>query len=316
MKIVVLNQSFLTETHISKLRSLGELEVFDNTSDEETAIKRLQNADIAIVDCFIAPLGQRVLESTKNLKFISLNSTGYNGIDLVAAKNKSIVVSNVPGFATQSVAELAIGLIFAVNRKIPLGNSAMRDRPFETDPGNTDHVNSYSGFDLQGKTLGVIGLGAIGQRVAKMGNGLDMKVVGWDRKYKKVKDVTPADLKDLFKLSDVISINLALNKETNGLISKELLGLMKPSAILINTSRGGVVDELALYEVLKDKKIAGAGLDVIVKWERTNPLLQLPSVVLTPHLGWLTNDSLHNLPDIIIGNIESYIRGDPKNIVS
>lgn len=314
MNISILNECFFTKEHLDKLRSFGNLTIYEDTTTEEEAIKRLRDADIAIADCLIAPLNRKVFDSVNNLRFLSLNTTGYDAVDLQAAKEKGIKVANVPGFATDSVAEQAIALMFGVIRKVALGDKAMRKNPFQIDPGKKEE-QKFLGFNVRGKTLGVVGLGAIGQRVAELGKGLGMNVIGYNRTVKDLADVKMVSLEELLKDSDVISVNLKLTPETEYIIAEKELSLMKPTAIIVNTARGKHIDTKALYEALSSDKIAGAGLDVIEDWVDSNPLLKLDNVVLTPHEGFFTKESLTNLADIIINNVESFVQGQPINLV-
>ena len=315
MKIVILNECFFLYTHINQLKSLGDLEIFEDTTTEEDAINRLKDADIAIADCLIAPLNKKVLESTNKLKFLALNTTGYDAVDLKTADAKGIKVSNVPGFATDSVAEHTIALMFAVIRKIAYGDKVMRINPFQIDPGKKEE-QKFLGFNIAGKTFGVIGLGAIGQKIAELGNALGMNVISYNRTPKEIANVTMVSLEELLKNSDVVSINLQLTPETEYIIGEKELNLMKPSAIIINTARGKHIDSKALYNALSSGKIAGAGLDVIEDWTKDNPLLKLDNVVFTPHEGFFTKESLKNLSDIILKNVESFVNVNPINLVS
>lgn len=315
MKIVVLNESFLTKSHIEQLNQLGEVVVYDSTDTEKKASQRLKDVDIAVIDGFICPLNATVLSSSNQLKFITLNHTGYDMVDMDSANNKGIKIANVPGFSTESVAEHVIALMFAVVRHIPQANKEMHKRPFEIDPAN-EYQKKYLGFNVLDKTLGIIGLGSIGRRVAELGNGLGMKVVGCNRTAKDIPNVELLSLKDLLKRSDVVSINLALSPEVEYIIGEKELSIMKPSSIIINTARGKHINTQALYNALKEKKIFAAGLDVLEDWSDDNPLVKLDNVVLTPHEAFFTEESLHNMADIIINNIKAFVQGNPSNIVN
>ena len=210
MKIGVLNECFLSEKHLNRLKALGEVIVFKNTKTEEEAIEKLKGLDVAIIDGFICPPTAKVLESTDKLKLIVLPHTGYFMVDLETAKKKGIKVANAPGFSKQAVAELVIGLMFAVNRKISLMDRDMRENPFESDPGNIEHRNRYWGFDIKGKTMGIIGLGRIGSTVAELALGLGMKVIANNRSPKTMSGVEIVSKEEVLKKSDVVSINVLL----------------------------------------------------------------------------------------------------------
>ncbi|MDO8565249.1 MAG: NAD(P)-dependent oxidoreductase [bacterium] len=317
MKIVVLNECFLNEDHMKRLKSLGEVIVFDNTTTEEQAIKRLKEVDVAIWDGFICPPTAKVLETADKLKLLVLPHTGYFMVDLETANKKDIKVANAPGFSKQAVAELVIGLMFAVNRKIPLMDRDMRENPFESDPGNVEHQNRYWGFDIKGKTMGIIGLGRIGSKVAELALGLGMSVIANNRSPKTMDGVEMVSKEEVLKRSDVVSINVTSGADTKNLISQKELDLMKPTAILINVDQGPMVDTEALYNALKDKKIGGAGLDQVAGLTKDHPILKLDNLVFTGHAGSSTNESFRvNLPELVVSAVEGFIAGSPKNIVN
>jgi D-3-phosphoglycerate dehydrogenase / 2-oxoglutarate reductase len=168
MKIVVLNEVFLQKNHIKRLRDLGEVEMYSDTDSEEKAIDRVKGAAIIIADPFVTPLNKNVIEAASNLKLIDLSVIGYDLVDVETANKKQVRIANIPGFSTQAVAELAIGLMLSLMRNIPLADKEMRKQPFEVDAGNPSH-KPFKGRELKGKTLGIVGLGRIGQQVAQWG---------------------------------------------------------------------------------------------------------------------------------------------------
>ncbi len=315
MKIAILNESFFKKSHLDALRVLGDLTIYENTDTEEKAIERLRGVEIAISDCFIAPLNKKVLENADALKFLAISSTGYDLVDVSTAKNRGIQVANVPRYSTEAVAEHAIALMLAVNRKIPAGDVVMRQVPFQIDPASQEQ-KKYLGFNLQGKTLGIVGLGSIGLRVAQIGIGFGMKVLAYNRSQKNIAGIKQVSLEELLKESDIVSLHLPLTPETENLITAERLEMMKPTAILINTAGGKIVDESALISTLQSHKITGAGLDTIVEWKESNPLLKLENVVLSPKSAFFTNESLDNCADIIVTNVKSFVDGKAVNIVN
>lgn len=315
MKIAILNDCQFTHQHLSRLRELGEVAIFEDTTSESDAIKRLNGVDIAIVDQFLVPYNQKVLESASNLKLLVLNTTSFSMVDLNVAKAKGIMVTNVPGYSTQAVAELAIGLMFAVNRKMAVGDREFRQKPFEVDLGNKEQQR-YCGFDLKGKTLGVIGLGKIGKAVGEMALGLGMSVVYTNRSPQSVSQMKSLSLDELLTASDVVVMTAPLNDSTKGLIGKDQLAKMKKSAIFINISPGKVFDTEALFEALKNNQIGGAGLDIVAGLTENHPLLKLENVVFTPHVGFYTKESMANLPAMIMDDVESFLKGKPVNIVN
>jgi len=315
MKIVILNESFLQEEHLQKLRQLGEVEVYTDTGDEQTAIERLKTADVAVADCWLTPLNSTVLSQVPQLRYLVVNSTGYDQVDLAAARAHNISIANVPGFSTEGVAEHAIALLFAITRHITVADKAMHRKPFQIDPADTAN-NVFTGIDLRGKTIGVIGLGNIGTRIAELAQGLGMHVIGYNRTPRSIPGVKNVTFGELIAQSDVVSLSTALHEEIKDLINAAVLQKMKPTAYLINTARGGLVNESDLAAALQQGTIAGAGLDVITDWSLDNPLLQCENVVLTPHLAFFTAESLQNMANIIVANIEGFAEGQQPNVVN
>jgi len=317
MKIAVLNECFLSEDHINRLKALGEVIIFKNTKTEDEAIERLKGIDIAIWDGFVCAPTVKILETTDQLKIIVLPHTGYFMVDLEVANKKGIKVANAPGFSKQAVAELVIGLMFAVNRKISLMDRDMRANPFESDPGSIEHQNRYWGFDIKGRTMGIIGLGRIGSTVATLAMGLGMKVIANNRSPKTMYGVEMVSKEELLKRADVISINVTSGADTKNLISAKELSLMKLTAILINVDQGPMVDTEALYNALNNKKISGAGLDQVSGLNKDHPLLKLDNVVFTGHAGSSTNESFRvNLPELVVSAVEGFVGGKPVNITN
>ncbi|HEY0908206.1 MAG TPA: NAD(P)-dependent oxidoreductase [Candidatus Paceibacterota bacterium] len=315
MKIAILNHCYFTPDHIESLKKIGEVVEHPNTTTAQDAVDRIGDAEIAIADCFEIPLNKEFFSGVKNLKYLCLNTTGYNLVDIDSAKQHGITVSNLPGFSTEAVAEHAIALMFAVSKNIIAGDQAMRGRPFQLNPANRAH-DKYIGTNLNGKTLGVIGLGKIGSRIAELGKGLGMKVIAYNRTPKDLPGVKSASIEEICAKSDVIAPAVAYSTQLKGLISEKLIKTMKPSAIIVNIARGELIDEAAMTNALQNKKLAGLGADVITDWSPNNPLLGLENVVLTPHMAFLTDESLKNMADIIVSNIRSFASGKAINVVN
>lgn len=314
MKIGILNESYLSEQNINELKSIGEVEIYPETNTEKDAIDRIKDKEVIIVDIFVCPLTNSILEKAKNLKLIAINSTGYDKIDLYYLKKRGITLCNCPGFSTDSVAEQVFALILATIRRLIIGDRDFRRKPFETLPGFNDH-EIYRGFNLKGKTLGVIGAGSIGRRVLEIGRGFGMNLIFYNRTKKQIVGAEQRSLDEILIKSDIVSINLPMSDETKNLINKEKLKLMKKSSILINTSRGKIVNTNDLYKSLLNKEIFGAGLDVIDSIDDNKDLLQLDNVVFSPHSAWFTKESLDNLGKIVTDNILSFFKGNGKSII-
>lgn len=315
MKIAILNRVFLTQKHIDRLKNLGEVIFHTDTDTDEKAIEHLKDIDIAIVDGFICPLNSNVLSNASNLKYVTIQATGYDRIDLQAASQKKIKISNVPTYSSQSVAELAIGLMFAVARKIPLSDKKMRADFFEIDP-RYDLYNQFVGIEIKGKTMGILGYGQIGSKVAAMAKGLGMEVLCFTKHPEENNWIKFLSLQETLSKSDIVSIHLPLTKETENILSQKEFELMKTEAILINTARGKHVDTQALYEALKSGQIGGAGLDLVADADENHPIFKLENVVFTPHLAFFTDDSLRNLADTVVENVETFIKGSPINLLN
>ena len=316
MNITILHNCWLGQPHLARIRKHGRLILYQETSSEKDAIKRLHDAHVAVINCSLLPITARMLESAKHLKYISLVSTGFDPVDVDYAKLHGITISNLPTYGTESVAEHAISLMFALCRHITRLDMLFRKKPYEINflPEPTAH--QYCATNLHGKTLGIIGIGRIGERVAQIAQTLGMKVLSYDAFPRNIKGVNGVTLKKLLRESDVITIHSPLNKETKGMIGKNEIALMKASSVFINTARGGLVDEDALYKALKHRRIAGAGLDVMANLKKDNPLLALPNVVFTPHSAWYSDQSCSNIAETVTENIESFIKGQPINVIS
>ena len=315
MQIAILNDSSFEESHLVRLRELGTLVIHDETTSQEQAVARVKGVEIALVDGFKMPVSRAVIESGARLRLLALNSTAFHMVDLEAANERGVKISSVPGYATEAVAEHAIALMLAVVRSIPRGDAAMRANPFQIDASNRDHER-FLGFDLRDKTLGVIGLGAIGTRVAELGLGFGMKVLAYNRSRRSMDGVDLVTLDEVLCRSDVVSVNLALGPDTEDIISDRELSLMKPSAVLINTADGKHVNTRALYRALKERRILAAGLDVLAEWDMTNPLLTLDNIVLSPQSASWTREACANLAELVVSTVEAFARGQPINLVN
>lgn len=258
-------------------------------------------------DGYIAGLDdvtEKVLSQCKKLKIVSRYGAGVDRVDLKAAKENGILVTNTPGVNAVAVAELAFGLILSLARKIPA-----LDR--KTKAG--EWVRS-TGMELQGKTIGILGLGAIGKNLARYAQGFSMNVMAYDpfinEAYAKEHNITVATFDEVIRNSDVISLHLPLTNETKHLIDKNAIHQMKPGAIIINTSRGGIIDEAAAYEALKDNRLGGLGLDAFeVEPPKESPLFELDNVVVTPHTGAHTKEATDNMGDLAVDNLINVLSG-------
>ena len=293
-----------------EFEELGHEIIFhtDRNEKEEELIKRAEGADAIIVSNI--PITKNFLDHCPNLSMISVAFTGVDHIDMQACNERNILVSNAAGFSTESVAELTIGMIISVYRKIVGGDAITR---FGGDRAG------FLGTELNGKTLGLIGAGAIGLRVAEIAKAFGCKVLAYSRTKKEIEGVKFVDKETLLKESDIVSLHTPLTPETKDMIAHEELKAMKDSAILINTARGPVVNSQALCEALENGEIAGAAVDVYEKeppLEKEHVLLSAPNLIALPHLAYATNESFDKRINIVVENIRLWLEGKPRNIMN
>jgi D-3-phosphoglycerate dehydrogenase len=300
--------------HLDPLRRLGELVVSPgHPRDRADFIERVKDADVVILDYTL--MDEEVLARCPRLKFVAFLGIGYAScIDIEAATRRGIVVSNTPDYGATSVAEHALGMILALTRHIATAYLSLREGRWE--PGR------FQGTELRGKTLGLVGLGPIGQEMARLGAGIGMSLVGWTR------NATPdrarhglvlVPLEEVFGRADVVSIHLSLRPETERLVSRSLLSRMRPEAFLVNTARARVVDNEALAELLRAGRIAGAAFDVFDEEPvppGPHPLRDLPNVLVTPHIGYNTREASLNMLNIAIATVEAHLRGERLHVVN
>jgi D-3-phosphoglycerate dehydrogenase len=311
MKIVVVDHVYLEEDHIDKLRSTGDLEIFGEPPKTPDELKeRIESADIVIVGW--SNLTKDVIDSAKKLKMISIWATTCHYADLEAAKERSIVVTHVPGYATEAVAEHTFALLLAATRRLPSADNHVRRGGFDWRP--------FGGVELHEKALGIIGTGSIGCRVAEIAKAFKMRIFAYD-KYPNMKRAEEigmkyVDLHTLLKESDFVTLHVTLTPETERLIGKKEIEVMKKGAVIINTSQGKVIDEKALIDALKSGKISFAGLDVFEEEPpaKDNPLFKLDNTILSPHIGFHTVEAKKRCTDICIDNVVKFLGGHPQNV--
>lgn len=274
---------------------------------DEEKIQRAKEADILIVSNL--PLKENVLAQCNNLKMISVAFAGVDHIDMEFCHNNNILVSNAADYSTISVAELTISMILSLYRRILWGDTRTRQ---------SEGRSGFLGKELFGKTVGLIGLGRIGQQVAKYIQAFGCYTIAYNRTQKNIPGIEQKSLKEILQQSDIISIHVPLTSETRGLLGKEELTSMKNDAILINTARGPIVDYSALAEILNKREIAGAALDVYEKEppiDQNHPILSAPNTLLLPHLGFATEEAIEKRSKIIIDNINKWLENNPQNVM-
>lgn len=295
------------------LEQLGSLAVYERTAENEV-ISRCKGAEIVFTNK--TPLSEQTLRSLPGLKYIGVLATGYNVVDVQTADELGITVCNVPSYSTMSVAQNVFAHILDITNSVAHYTEEVKKGKWSNckDFCFTDTVLT----ELSGKQLGIIGYGAIGEQVAKIGMAFGMNVVAYtSRSAESIAPVLKVNLDTLFKTSDVVSLHCPLTENTYHIVNREKLDMMKKSSILINTGRGPLVDEQALYEALRDGKIAAAGVDVLSVEPPTheNPLLKAPNIRITPHISWATVEARKRLLDISVENLRAFLAGEPINVV-
>jgi len=316
MKIVVTDGATLNpgDLNWNRLEKLGDCQIYERTAPEET-VPRCKSADIAVTNKVV--FDRSIIESLPSLKCISVTATGYNIIDVEAARDNNVVVMNVPEYGTPSVAQMAFALLLELTQHV--GHHSKTVHKGKWSACNNFCYWDYPLVELGGLKMGIVGFGRIGRRAAKLAKAFGMKVLAYD-------PISPVDeegveqvnLQTLFSESDVVSLHCPVTAETEEFVNKEHLNKMKKSAFLINTSRGQLVNEQDLADALNSGRIAGAGLDVlsIEPPKADNPLQNAKNCYITPHIAWATKSARERLMNITIDNIEAFIKGTPQNVVS
>lgn len=323
MKIVVLDGYALNpgDTSWEDVEALGDLQVYDRTgydqSSQPLVIERAAGAEIILTNK--TPVQEEAMASLPDLKFIGVLATGYNIIDVEAAKKRGIIVSNIPTYGTASVAQMAIALMLELCHHVGAHGDAVKNGEWSDNPDWS--FWKYPLVELDGKMLGIVGFGKIGQKTAHIAKALGMKILVHTPHPKEVKgleDVHYVLLEKLFKQSDFISLHCPLNNETSGMINRESLLTMKDGVRIINTSRGPLIVEEDLLQALEDKKVGGAALDVVSAEpiKKDNPLLSAPNCIITPHISWAPIEARRRLMSLTADNIRHYLLGEPINVVN
>lgn len=298
---------------ISELHSLGNVTIYDRTP-VDLILERTKDADVVLTNK--CPLNRQTINALPNLKYIGVVATGYNIVDVEAAKERGIVVANARGYSSASVAQLVFSLMLSFTNRTAEHSVNIAER-WTSSPDWCFYHNNF--MDLEGKTLGVIGFGDIGKKVAQIGLGFGMKVLGNRRNLtaETNMNVEMVSQEKIFAESDFISLHCPLTADNQGFINKQTLGQMKPSVYLINTSRGGLINEQDLADALNIGQIAGAGLDVlsVEPPSAQNPLLTAKNCVITPHIAWSSIEARTKLLKIVIENIRAFQNGKPQNVV-
>ncbi len=318
MKIVVLDGYTLNPGDISweGMEAFGEVTVYDRTKAEDV-VERIGDAEVVYTNK--TPITKETMDACPNMKFIGVLATGYNIVDIAAAKEKGIPVSNIPTYGTAAVSQFAIALLLELCHHIGEHSDAVKAGEWTSNPDWC--FWKYPLVELAGKNMGIIGFGRIGQDTGKIAQALGMKVLAYDAfKRPELESDTCkyVDLDTLLAESDVISLHCPLFPDTEGIINKDTIAKMKDGVMIINDSRGPLIVEQDLRDALDSGKVAGAALDVVSTEpiQMDNPLLGAKNVILTPHIAWAPKESRQRLMDIAVDNLKCYVDGKPQNVVN
>lgn len=311
MKIVVLDGYTENPGDLSwgPLQGLGELTVYDRTPPE-AVLERIGDAEAIYTNKTV--LSRELIQAMPSVRFIGVLATGYNVVDVQAARERGIVVCNIPTYGTDAVAQYVFALLLELCHRVAHHAQAVQEGRWTACPDFC--FWDYPLIELSGKTMGIVGYGRIGQRTAQIARAFGMQVLAYDA-FVQAAECVPLD--ELLERSDVVSLHCPLFPETRHIIRGETIARMKDGAILINTSRGPLVDEAALREALTSGKLYGAAVDVVSTEpvQPDNPLLGLENCLITPHIAWAPRESRQRLMDIAVENLRCFLRGAPQNVV-
>lgn len=319
MKIVVLDGYALNPGDLSwqGFEELGEVTVYDRTSytDKQEIIERIGDAEAILTNK--TPITADVLKACPQLTYIGVLATGYNVVDLAAAKEQGITVTNIPSYSTNAVAQATFALLLEVTNQVGHHNCSVHQGDWQTSKDFSYWQTPL--MELAGKTIGLIGYGAIAQAVATIAHAFQLKVIYFNHRPKPAQAnwAKQVSLAELYQEADIISLHVPQFPETEKMIDRTALAQMKSSAILINTARGGLIDEAAVAEALHTGQIAALAADVVSKEPiaADNPLLQAPNCYLTPHIAWAPVETRRRLMGIAVANLSGFKAGTPQNVV-
>jgi glycerate dehydrogenase len=318
MKIVVLDGYTLAADGDSwdALRPLGEVEIHDRSPSVEVA-QRARGASVLITNK--ARISAGAIAACADLRFIAVSATGFDCVDVAAASRRGILVSNVPEYGTDSVAQFTFALLLELCHHVGRHADAVRDGAWTRSPDFCFWKSPL--MELAGKTMGIIGFGRIGRRVGELAHAFDMSVLVHSRSHSAPPAYRPfvwASLDELFAQADVISLHCPLSPETAGLVNRQRLQRVRPGAFLLNTSRGGLVVEQDLAEALNEGRLTGAAVDVIAEEpiRSDNPLLSARNCLITPHIAWATREARRRLLQATVANVANFLAGRPSNVVN
>lgn len=320
MKIVVLDGYALNPGDLSwqGFEAFGEVTVYDRTSftDKEEIIERIGEAEAILTNK--TPIDEEVLAAVPQLKYIGVIATGYNVVDLEAARKRKIPVTNIPAYGTDAVAQFTFALLLEIANQVGVHNDSVQQGEWQRSIDFTYQKTPL--MELQGKTIGLVGYGEIAQATAMIAHAFNMKVIYWNHRPKapQAEWAQQFSIDELYQQSDIISLHVPQTAETQAMINQESIAKMKDGVILLNTARGGLIDEAAVADALNAGKIFAAGVDVISKepMAEDNPLLNAENCIITPHIAWRPLETRERLMGIAVDNFAAFLDGKEKNVVN
>lgn len=317
MKIINLDARGLNPGDLNwdVLNQFGQVTLYQKTESEAEAIQRIGDHEIVLTNK--VPITENVLNACPNIRLVCVQATGYNIVDHIACARRGIPVCNVPDYGTAAVAQFTLALMLELCHRIGHHDKVVHE-------GKWCRSTTFCFWDtpqmeLGGKTLGIIGFGRIGQATAKLAQAFGMKVIAYSRSRKETNlSVEYVDLETMLSRSDFVSLHCPLFAENTQMVNADFISKMKDSAYLINTARGGLLDEQAVADALVSGKLAGAAVDVVTQEPmlETNPLLTAPNCIITPHIAWAPKESRQRLLDCVVENIRAFLEGSPQNVVN
>lgn len=318
MKIVILDATALNPGDLSYdcMQQFGEVTLYDRTETQEQTIERITDNEIVLVNK--VPITEAVLAACPNIKLICVQATGYNIVDCEACARRNIPVTNVPSYGTAAVAQFTMALILEMCQRVGLHNHSVHQGDWCKQTTFCYWLTPQ--MELTGKTLGIVGFGRIGQAVGKLATVFGMKVLAYNRSQcEEGRAIAEyVDLDTLLAMSDIVSLHCPQTAATEKMINAESLAKMKDGAMLVNTARGGLVDEMALADALESGKLRCAAVDVVSQepMRADNPLLHTRKCIVTPHIAWAPKESRQRLLDCVVENVRAFLNGTPQNVVN
>lgn len=320
MKIVVLDGYALNPGDLDwqGFEAFGEVTVYDRTSftDKQEIIDRIGEAEAILTNK--TPIDEEILSAVAKLKYIGVVATGYNVVDVAAARKRNIPVTNIPSYGTDAVAQFTFALLLEIANQVGVHNASVQQGEWQRSTNFTYQKTPL--MELRGKTIGLIGYGEIAQATATIAHAFNMKVIYWNHRPKKAQEdwAKQVSIEELYQQADIISLHVPQTSETEKMINQKTIARMKEGVILLNTARGGLLDEAAVADALNRGQIFAAGVDVVSKEPMTkdNPLMSAKNCIITPHIAWRPLETRERLMEIAVDNFAAYLAGKEKNVVN